>query len=578
MQIARLEQGKAVPGDMETFMRVYPMGFIPAVKETLMQYAQESLSRLQPLSAVTTQLAEALQGRSDESGDLSQIFELVRILGQGVQDGVQVSQEELEFITHALHTDEELAVIFAKISRNPGSFRDIARSVTEEGAAKFHEKWVVSVEGYGHASVAEHAVLHLAVENVPSLDGDCETDNRLASFTEFSARFKGRQDVGWFIPDAVARDPRLLQKCNEVHLALFGVHDDLFEKGKQYIATEEAKLKHPGRKVKDKTIADQFKNLMPASRLTSIGVTMNAREAENTIRKMLSAPYESVQEMGKRMKEASLQVAPTLVKYANPSEYLQLTRDGLVKLVENQRWQGYIPEIFEDDNQVRLLDYDRMGEEKIIAAALFSQTKVGSFRELMDKTSNLTEEEKRKTIAELLDRLGRWDVPGRALEFINPYLVEINTMTYGDWREAKRHRMLSYLAKDLHVQYGYMIPPLAFEMDQSANPQFHGCAEQIRRVMGSVEDLFVEVEKIDPYSAQYAVTRFHYRPAIMQMSLREGFHFIPLRTGPTAHPFIRRLAWPVFDRIREVHPLLTDHLKLRLESEGRPDRNFHYTY
>ena len=31
---------------------------------------------------------------------------------------------------------------------------------------KFHEKWVV---GYGHASVAEHAVLHIAFENVSRL-------------------------------------------------------------------------------------------------------------------------------------------------------------------------------------------------------------------------------------------------------------------------------------------------------------------------------------------------------------------------------------------------------------------------
>src|SRR5882724_4780037 len=36
-------------------------------------------------------------------------------------------------------------------------------TVAQEKARQFHEKWVV---GYGHASVAEHAVVHLAIEDV----------------------------------------------------------------------------------------------------------------------------------------------------------------------------------------------------------------------------------------------------------------------------------------------------------------------------------------------------------------------------------------------------------------------------
>ena len=55
---------------------------------------------------------------------------------------------------------EVIAVAFAKTSRSPDSFRDIAAELSDEQSAEFHEKWVV---GYGHASVAEHAVLHLAL-------------------------------------------------------------------------------------------------------------------------------------------------------------------------------------------------------------------------------------------------------------------------------------------------------------------------------------------------------------------------------------------------------------------------------
>jgi hypothetical protein len=61
---------------------------------------------------------------------------------------------------------ETIAVAFAKTSRSPLSFDEIAAELTDERSAEFHEKWVV---GYGHASVAEHAVLHIAFENVSRL-------------------------------------------------------------------------------------------------------------------------------------------------------------------------------------------------------------------------------------------------------------------------------------------------------------------------------------------------------------------------------------------------------------------------
>ena len=37
---------------------------------------------------------------------------------------------------------ETIAVAFAKTSRLPDSFRDIAANLTDEKSAQFHEKWV----------------------------------------------------------------------------------------------------------------------------------------------------------------------------------------------------------------------------------------------------------------------------------------------------------------------------------------------------------------------------------------------------------------------------------------------------
>ena len=68
-------------------------------------------------------------------------------------------------------------------SRNPQPFDEIAQLVSEEKAADFHERWVLN---YGHASVAEHGIIHMALENISRLACDAVEDNRLASYTEKS--------------------------------------------------------------------------------------------------------------------------------------------------------------------------------------------------------------------------------------------------------------------------------------------------------------------------------------------------------------------------------------------------------
>ena len=118
---------------------------------------------------------------------------------------------------------ETIAVTFAKTSRSPESFREIAAGLTDEKSAEFHEKWVV---GYGHASVAEHAVLHVAIENVSRLAVESIESNRLASYTEKSTRFQKWDPEAFFIPPElqgtdllepyVATCRRLLETYHEI--------------------------------------------------------------------------------------------------------------------------------------------------------------------------------------------------------------------------------------------------------------------------------------------------------------------------------------------------------------------------
>ncbi|MDP4029760.1 MAG: FAD-dependent thymidylate synthase, partial [Gallionella sp.] len=95
---------------------------------------------------------------------------------------------------------ETIAVAFAKTSRAPESFREIAAELSDEKSAQFHEKWVV---GYGHASVAEHAVLHIAFENVSRVAIETIESSRLASYTEKSTRYQKWGQDDFTIPPEI---------------------------------------------------------------------------------------------------------------------------------------------------------------------------------------------------------------------------------------------------------------------------------------------------------------------------------------------------------------------------------------
>src|SRR5690606_21336124 len=115
-------------------------------------------------------------------------------------------------------TPETIAVTFAKTSRSPQTFQQIADELTDEKSAEFHEKWVV---GYGHASVAEHAVLHIAVENVSRLAVECLESNRLASYTEKSTRYQKWDEKSFYIPSELDEQPELKEKYLKTNQFLF---------------------------------------------------------------------------------------------------------------------------------------------------------------------------------------------------------------------------------------------------------------------------------------------------------------------------------------------------------------------
>ncbi len=230
---------------------------------------------------------------------------------------------------------ETIAVTFAKTSRSPKPFDEIAAELTDASSARFHEKWVV---GYGHASVAEHAVLHLALENISRLAIETIEGNRLASYTEKSTRYQQWEGDAFFVPEELKNQP-LQNGYRETCQHLFSTYQMCVPKVQDWLRQVNPRGQDESEKAFERRIhpaaVDICRFLLPSASLANVGVTINARALEYAICKMLSSPLEEVRQIGETVLAAGKQETPTLIKYAGCNAYLLQTTEKMKSYTEN---------------------------------------------------------------------------------------------------------------------------------------------------------------------------------------------------------------------------------------------------
>jgi thymidylate synthase ThyX len=456
-------------------------------------------------------------------------------------------EREIYLLSPRSLSPETIAVAFAKTSRSPESFRAIAAELSDEKSAQFHEKWVV---GYGHASVAEHAVLHIAFENVSRLAIESIEGNRLASYTEKSTRYQKWGLDDFTIPPELQGHPLCGEYVDTIRF-LFKTYMDSLGPVRnlileQFPRRENEKDEAWDRRIRSKYV-DVCRFILPAASLANVGMTANARVLENVIRKMLSHELEEVRQIGEKVKEVALGETPTLVKYADAVPYLVETCKEFGELetrdlnVSGQTWCG-------------LIDYDKDGEKKVLAAALYRFGEM-SYSDALAYIGSLNGEKKASLVDSLLGRLGKYDVPLRELEY-STYTFDL-IMDQGAYAEFKRHRMMTQTPQKLTTRLGYATPRLITEA---------GFSPQYQAAMESAATMYEKLYQFNPNVAQYVVPNGFNRRVLAQFNLREAYAFCQLRSAANAHFSIRRVAQRIYEEMARVHPLLTKYMKLHEET------------
>ncbi len=448
---------------------------------------------------------------------------------------------------------ETIAVAFAKTSRSPESFREIAAELSEEKSARFHEKWVV---GYGHASVAEHAVLHIAIENVSRLAVECLESNRLASYTEKSTRYQKWDAQAFFIPPELDGQP-LLETYRRTCKLLFQTYLDSLQPMRTLVEGQSTRREQESEEAYDRRIRSQYVDscrfLLPAASLANLGMTANARVLEHAIGKMLSHPLAEVRQIGAEVKGVAQAEVPTLVKYAESIPYLVETGQAFSQDVPATGITKHKePEPINAD-WCRLIDHDPDGEIKVLAAALFRFGQI-PYAQALERVRSASTAERISLAESLLGRMGEHDAPLRELEYTS-YTFDL-ILDQGGYAEFKRHRMMTQTPQALTARLGYAVP---YRFVQA------GYESRYRSAMEAARQAYDELADWNPQVAAYIVPNGFNRRVLFSMNLREAFAFCQLRSAPHAHFSMRRVAERVAEEIRGVHPLLAKYMSLPQE-------------
>jgi len=446
--------------------------------------------------------------------------------------------------------------LFARYSRTGKSIR---RLFLDEFAEQLEAGVAPSFEGvkvdkaeqlyervffeYGDDSVAQLGGVHLACEQASQLLAKAIEWGRLAAYLEQSTRYMRYDDRPggrWrlTVPPEIERSPaeeayldfadRTFETYGRLFQPLFELFAERFPKDPDdsdslYRSTITAKT------------CDTLRVLLPAGTRSNLGVYATGQSYEQMLLRMRAHPLAEVREYADLMLIELRKVIPAFLKRVDLedrgvawSRYLAETRERTLE-VAAKFTDGVQPE---PRDVVTLTEFDPLGEEKIVAAALYAATDLPD-DQLRGLAHSMSADDREAVLrAYVGERGNRRHKPGRAFERTD-YRFDV-LCDYGAFRDLQRHRPLT-------LEWQTLTPALGFDIPEVISDA--GMTEEWDRVMeDSATTWSVLGEHAGEEVAQNAVAMAYRIRFVMQMSAREAMHLIELRSSPQGHPTYRRVA------------------------------------
>jgi len=462
--------------------------------------------------------------------------------------------------------EETVATLFACASRTDQDFRTMLETLLGSGdlaiaapvppgrpdggekARAFRETWL---RGYGHASVGEHALVHLVLEDISIVAARAVADLRLGSFTERSTLHCRLAPDAALVPPELEGEfaDRYATSCRKLHDAHAALLPDVIAR---------LRPRAPSGAGSDEELRVQalelLRGLLPAGTRTSLGLTANARALEILLGKMFANPLAEVRSLATRMHAAAVSVAPTLLAgvAANPyRQALPAAVDQAIRRVYTPPREGASATSVMGQ-PVRLVRYDRDALERIVLALAYegSESAVHAAG-LIDAVKHAAPRE--------LEEIARAAVASRGPRDPVPRAFEVSTLTfellldYGAYRDLGRHRMLTPATQLLTCRLGWETPTEINEL---------GLTDPMQEAMLAAHEGWLELFPHNALAAQYAVPLAYRLRTLWTLNLRELFHVIELRSAQPGHASFRRIAQGLYRVSCSVLPWLKDLVRV----------------
>jgi len=309
----------------------------------------------------------------------------------------------------------------------------------------------------------------------------------------------------------------------------------------------------------EKKAFDTLRGLLPMATLSQVAFRGNAQAFEYLINRTAGHSLGELRWIADSVKRELDKEIPSLLlrlneeKSKNYQRYLRERRDRVRMLVTRLTAGRYLPPLWPVyEPKVRLVEYDKFAEDKLIAAIAFSESNA-AWSQILKRVRKMRFEDKLRILENYFkDRTVRWQKVGRALE--SSHLRFEIVMNIGAYRDLHRHRMHTQDRQSFSTVHGYDVPQ---------EIKFAGLEDEFCGALELIKPLFMELyTSCGPELAQYAVP-LAYRVRFYQLqNFRELFWETELRTGPQGHPDYRRIEQEKFRLVEARFPLIARFIKV----------------
>jgi len=448
-------------------------------------------------------------------------------------------------------TPETISAAYARISRNPAPVNEL-RKIARDEVDKARKSNQNIIFGFGHSSVAEHAVFNFDVIGVSRYMVEEIEKFRLNAYTEKSQRYILLKD-DYVIPEEIRNSPHLdlfkrtIEQQNEMYYKLYEkLLPYVFAMNQDLAKDEKEKSRLEGLAKEDARYA------LSMAVEAQLGMTVNARNAELMLSRAASHELAEVREFGRKLYNEVSQVAPSVIRHAESTEYFSELRHN-VGQVSEEIFSKYLkePVTTEGDHpfagqDVRIWQFTPHPHVLIAASLLFSYGG-RTMQDCINTAMQMKPEELLNLFKSAWRRMKSWDSVPREFENITiVYEVILSSSCFG---QMKRHRMTTQVVQPYDPELDVTVPD---------SIQATGMEKDFRDLIDRVNDAYYTIRKDTPSAAPYILTNAHRRRLLLQVNARELYHISRLREDEHAQWDIRNIAHQMIELARKAVPIVFD--------------------